>query len=182
MKSKKKLYEYKLNKVNPFLDETIQHVEKGEKTIFMGSKKSEMLINATTGEVEGSSLFAKRIKVDKAQFAKIYVNNLASWFDLSKTGIRIFAYIVNTLKPNRDSFMMSYDDCMEYTGYKSKKSISDGVKELIDNSFIARGENQYIFFINPTVFFNGNRVSFLRQYEIVEENILKEEERKKLKK
>ena len=165
----KKLYEYQLNKVNPFVDETVYHVEKGEKIILMGTKRADALIDGETGEIKAHSVFAKRMKIDRAQFAKIYINSLASWFDLSRTGIRMFAYILNKLKPNADSFILTYDDCMEYTGYKSRKSISDGLKELIENEFIARGVNQYIYFINPTIFFNGDRLSFLEHYEIEEQ-------------
>jgi len=163
-----KLYEYKLNTVNPFLSDTVNHIERGEKVIMMGNKDADMMINKD-GDIQAHSLFAKKIKIDKAQFAKIYLGSLAAWFELSKTGIRMFTYIVQTIKPNQDSFMLHYAKCMEQTGYKSKKSISNGLKELIENKFIARGENQYIYFINPTIFFNGDRITFLEQYEIKKE-------------
>lgn len=165
----KKLYQYSLNKVNPFLDETLHHVEKGKKLILLGTTK-DVFIDGESGETVASSVFAKKIEIDKAQFAKIYVNSLASWFELSKTGIRVFAYIVSTLKPDSDTFILDYESCKEYTGYKSKSSIACGIKELIENKFIARGQNQYIYFINPTIFFNGNRITFLQQYVLKNEN------------
>jgi len=164
----KKLYEYKLNKENPFLNETLYHVEKGKKSVLFGNKEGDYIMDKE-GEAVGHSVFVKRIDVDKAQFAKIYINNLASWFELSKTGIRIFAYILNNLKPNNDNFIFSYESCMEYTGYKTRKSIADGIRELIENDFIARGINQYIYFINPTIFFNGDRITFLNHYRIREQ-------------
>ena len=170
-----KLYEYKLNTENPFLNETAYHIERGEKVILMGNKDKDLMIDKETGDVQAHSVFAKRVKIDKAQFAKIYLGSLAAWFDLSKTGIRMFTYIVQMLKPNSDTFMLNYKKCMEQTGYKSKKSITSGLKELIENKFIARGENQYIYFINPTIFFNGDRITFLERYEIK-----KEKEQKKL--
>jgi len=164
----KKLYHYKLNEVNPFLENTFLHIEKGDKVLFFGHG-NEMMIDRETGEPLAHSVFAKKTKVDKAQFAKIYTSNIANMFGLSKTGIKIFGYVLKSIKPNSDMFIFSYKKCMEITGYKSKKSITDGLKELIDNEFIARGENQYMYFINPTVFFNGDRISFIQQYELKKE-------------
>jgi len=175
----KKLYEYQLNKVNPFLEDTVSHVEKGDKMIFFGDKKGDMMIGQD-GTVKGHNIFAKRTEVDRAQFTKIFTSHLSSWFQMSKTGLRIFAFIANNLKPNSDFFIFSYEDCMEYTGYKTKKSIADGIKELIENNFIARGANSYMYYINPTIFFNGNRISFLEQYEIKEAIEAKKEEQLKI--
>ena len=165
----KKLYEYKLNKVNPFIDQTIHHVEKGDKYIMMGSPEGDLVVGPE-GELKAHSVFLKKIKVDKAEFRKIYISSLAVWFGLSKTGIRIFSFIASIIKPNKDFFIIDFDDCMEFTGYKSRKSISDGIKELIENKFIARGRNQYQYFINPTVFFNGDRLTFLQQYHVKNDN------------
>lgn len=169
----KKLYQYEFNKINPFLDETVYQIDKGQKVILLGNKKSDMLIDNETGEVKAHTVFAKRIDIDKTEFRKIYVKSLAAWFDLSKTGIRIFAYILSVLKPNADSFMIDYDECMEFTKYKTRKSIADGIKELIENQFIARGKNQYLYFINPTIFFNGDRITFLKQFNIQDNPKLK---------
>jgi hypothetical protein len=55
---------------------------------------------------------------------------------------------------------------MNHTGYKSKKTIFTGLSELLENKFIARGNHPYKYFINPTIFFNGDRITFLKQYEI----------------
>lgn len=174
--SDKKLSDYKLNRVNPFIDDTIFHVDKGEKLILMGTKNSDLLIDSETGELKAHSVFAKRIPVDKAEFRKIYISSVSAWFGLSKTGIKVFGYILSTIRPNHDYFIMDYEDCMEFTGYKSKKSIIDGLREMIDNKFIDRGKNQYVYYINPTVFFNGDRITFLKHYEL-----RKEKETKKLK-
>lgn len=163
----KKVGEFLLNKQNPFLMDTAQHIEKGDKVILMSTDSADRVVSVE-GEVRGHSLFAKRIKIDKAQFTKIYINNIAVWFGLSKAGIRIFGYVVSILKPNNDSFNFDFQNCMEFTGYTARKTIITGMSELLENKFIARGANPYHFFINPTVFFNGDRVSFLERYEIKE--------------
>ena len=53
---------------------------------------------------------------------------------------------------------------MEYTNYKNKKSIYSGLASLVQNEVIARGKNEFHYFINPMVIFNGNRISFVKTY------------------
>jgi hypothetical protein len=36
----------------------------------------------------------------------------------------------------------------------------------MENKFIARGPNPYKYYINPTIFFNGDRLTFIEQYEL----------------
>ncbi len=161
----KKITAYTSNKKNPFLNETLYHVEKGEKVYLSASKDPDMII-ASDGEIRGYSLYARRIKVDKAQFAKIFINNIANWFGLSKSGIRVFGYIVSIVKPNKDEFYIDFEECMKFAQYKSKKTILSGLAELLENKFIARGKHAYHYFINPTIFFNGNRLTFIEQYQL----------------
>ena len=39
-----------------------------------------------------------------------------------------------------------------------------GLSGLIGSSIIARGKKDYLYFINPMVFFNGDRVTFAKTY------------------
>ena len=68
------------------------------------------------------------------------------------------------LKPNQDYFYFDLDECKEYTGYKSQQSVYNGLGGLISNEIIARGKKDYIYYINPMVFFNGNRIAFTKMY------------------
>lgn len=160
-----KLTNHGLNKVNPFLNDTIYHVEKGNKTVLIASKDPDLIIDSD-GNVKGHSILARRVKVDRAQFMKVYLTGLANWYDLSKAAIKVFAYIAHTLKPNGDSLDFDLEDCKAFTGYAAKNTIISGISELIDNKFIARGSNPYKYFVNPTIFFNGDRLSLLEQYEV----------------
>ncbi len=161
----KKIGDYSLNKANPFLDDTVQHIEKGEKTLLFGQKNPDLIVD-NDGSVKGHSLFARKVTVDKAKFMKVFMTGLSNWFDLSKAGIKVFAYVANQIEPNRDTFMFSLERCKGFTGYKSDKMIFSGLAELAENKFIARGENPFIYYINPTVFFNGDRLTFVEQYEL----------------
>ena len=117
-----------------------------------------------TGEVLGHTQFIRQIEVDEQQFAKLYLSNFSSFFDLKPQAIKVFGYILNQLVPNRDEFMFFIDDCMEYTQYKSDTSIRIGLTNLLKNEIIARGRNDSLYFINPMVAFNGNRITFAKTY------------------
>ena len=161
----KKVGDYSLNKINPFLEDTLQHIEKGEKTLLFGQKNPDLIIDSNS-QVKGHSLFARKVTVDKAKFMKIFMTGLSNWFDLTKAGIKVFAYVANQINPNRDTFDLDFDECKAFTGYKSDKMIFSGLAELMENKFIARGPNPFKYYINPTVFFNGDRLTFVEQYEL----------------
>jgi len=161
--SYKKITKYSFNKKNPFLLDTISHVVKGHKTIVMGKGKDTDLIIGKGGEVKGHSVFMKKTTVDKAEFRKLFVSKIPQFFGLNKAGIRVFGYVVSISKINIDQVYIDFDECMEFTGYKAKKTVLTGISELLENAFIARGKNPYHYFINPTIFFNGDRLSFLEQ-------------------
>ncbi|KAB5162161.1 hypothetical protein GAC73_31025 [Bacteroides thetaiotaomicron] len=46
----------------------------------------------------------------------------------------------------------------------SDKAIYKGLAELVQSEIIARGPNEYNWFINPLIVFNGDRVSFTKTY------------------
>lgn len=161
----RKVNEHGLNKVNPFLDDTVQHIEKGEKTLLFGQRNPDLIVD-NDGSVKGHSLFARKVTVDKAKFMKIFVSGLSNWFDLSRAGIKMFAYVANQVSPNKDTFDVDFDECKAFTGYKGTSTILSALAELMENKFIARGPNPYKYYINPTIFFNGDRLTFIEQYEL----------------
>jgi hypothetical protein len=169
----RKVNEHGLNKVNPFLDDTVQHIEKGEKTLLFGQKNPDLIIDSDS-QVKGHSLFARKVTVDKAKFMKVFMSGLSNWFDLSKAGIKMFAYVANQVTPNKDTFDVDFDECKAFTGYKGTSTILSALAELMENKFIARGPNPYKYYINPTIFFNGDRLTFIEQYEVEskEENLV----------
>jgi hypothetical protein len=68
------------------------------------------------------------------------------------------------LMPKQDIFNFFMDECLEYTNYNSEKSVYIGLASLLENKIIARGRNDTMYFINPMVAFNGDRVTFAKTY------------------
>lgn len=163
------LSKYELNKENPFLKEAVEQVQNNiVKKYKTASKTGEKAIlkayDESTGEILGHTQFIRQIEVDEEQFAKFYLSNFSAFFDLKPSAIKVFGYILTQLVPNKDEFMFLLDECMEYTNYKAKSSIFQGLGQLVESGIIARGKTDFLYFINPMVAFNGNRITFAKTY------------------
>ncbi len=166
----KKITNYKINDESPFISGLFDMEVSSRRRILAG-KSPNVIVNRETGDVEGHQVFAVLEKVDKEQFTKIFRKGLAGMFNLSKSGIKVFTYIASIVKPNADFVLFDMDECKEYTAYKTHGPIMTGLSELVEANFIARTKKHYIYYINPTMFFNGSRVTFMKMYQ--QETVLK---------
>lgn len=165
----KTLSEFERNMENPFIKQAVEQVQKNiVKKYKTASNTGEKAIlkayDENTGEILGHTQFIRQIEIDEEQFAKVYLANFSAFFDLKPQAIKVFGYILTQLVPNQDVFYFDREDCMTYTGYKSDKSVFIGLASLLSNEIIARGKNEYKYFINPMVAFNGSRVTFAKTY------------------
>lgn len=166
-KNTKQLRSFERHLENPFVEEAIEHIKVKKRTQMINAQSKNAIhyvVNSETGEVDGYSAFLKVIEVDEERFAKLYLAELGLLWELSKPAIRIFTYITTLLKPHSDRFIFTFDDCQEYTGYKSHNSITKGLVELIEKGIIARTKYHFEYFINPMIVFNGSRVTFAKTY------------------
>lgn len=164
-----RITDFPTNKENPFLKQAIEqiqgHVIKRSQ-MSTGSTKKAILqaVNPDTGEPVGYTSFVRQIEVDDDKFTKIYSSHLQAFFDLSKTGMRVLAYVMTCMRISRDTILFDIDEAMNYTGYKAHRSVYDGLAELLKAKIIARGKKDNIYYINPMIIFNGNRINFIEQY------------------
>lgn len=101
--------------------------------------------------------------VDSEQFTKFYFRSFRAFYDLKPASIRVFGFILSVIKADVDSFSFYIEDCMKETKY-SKTTIYRCLAELCRAEIIARGRNEYEYYINPMVIFNGDRVTFATTY------------------
>ena len=160
----KKITNYEINKESPFINELFD-LEVSSRRRILAGRSPNIIINEKTGELQGHQVFAVLEKVDREQFTKIFRKGLAGMFNLSKSGIKVFSFIATMVKPNKDSIIFEMDSCKKYTGYKTHAPIMTGLSELVESNFIARTEKHYRYYINPTMFFNGSRVTFMKTYQ-----------------
>ena len=152
---------------NPFVENALKEIQENtvKKVQYInGSRSAENVVVNQDGEIIAQSRFVRYIEVDEEKFAKIYLSQFGAFWDLSKTAIKVLGYVLNNLIPNKDIVYIDIQDAMKYTGYKEEKSLYKGIAELVNADIIARSTSYIKYFINPLIFFNGDRVTFATTY------------------
>ena len=157
---------------NPFIEDGILKIDKGKKTIIAGGTK-DVMVNSQTGEITGMALLHRVKVIDKNQFVKIYIDEVKSLFDLSKTGIRAFNYILTCMRMNEGQIYLNIHELVKYAEWSNTTQAYKGLGELIANKIIAPSVQPNIWFINPNVIFNGDRIAFIREFRMSEKKTIK---------
>lgn len=149
---------------SPFMEKltTIKHRNKTMKM----SREPIQFIDKSTGEISDTALFLHvKEEVDKESFVKIFKGQLRSLFDLNKTALKVAGYLMEALPINKDMVLFDLQECLEYTGFANKKSVYDGLAELLEKEILAKSDKINVFFINPSIAFNGNRMIIVNDYK-----------------
>lgn len=118
-------------------------------------------------------------EVDKDEFIKLYTKNMRVFFDLKPATQKVLQVILDAVQkaPNADCIYLHWFGVEEYTAANgttiSKASFHNAMKELLLKKFIAEAVEPHKFWINPHLFFNGDRMSFVREYRIKNEKDVK---------
>lgn len=177
-KSIKPLSRRKLPKfaTNPFIDNHLLNQLSGKKNVFYTQTQQTTVIDLKTSEITPArTQIIKTVKADKEQFVKIFTTHLKAFFELNQTAYKILQYVLYTVQQdaiNTDKVYLNLNTAQEYfesMGQKcSPASYYNGMKSLVEKLFIAETVNQNFYFINPKLFFNGDRIQFLTTFEIDE--------------
>jgi hypothetical protein len=155
-------------KDNPFLSQALERIQDNVITKYKNATNTgeTAILQAVDnqGEILGHTSFVRQIQVDEEKFTKLYLAQFSAFWELPSPAIKVFGYIMHQLKPKNDVFMFFMDECLEYTKYTSEKSVYRGLASLIDADIIARGRYDTLYFINPMIAFNGDRVTFAKTY------------------
>lgn len=133
-----------------------------ERTVKVGSARE--LVDISTGEVSNVNAIYQRKIVDSERFAKIYLDGLAKTFDMTKTAQRVFQSILKLCEKDTDSLWLNFMLVSKHDPDMPESTFYRGLKELLDREFIAHSDVPNKFWINPHLFFNGDRVKFITEY------------------
>lgn len=158
---------------NPFIDDELLLQLSGLKNVRYTQQSRNAIVDTATGEYEPATLqVIKTIKADKEKFVKLYTTHLRVFFELTANSNKLLQYIfhkVQTEAKDTDQIYINYTDADEfYTNHNLKISESaffKGLKELVEKQFLAYSIKTNIFYINPKLFFNGDRVEFITTFE-----------------
>ena len=153
------LNDYPIADVFPYIDTMVIDVNENS-----GSK----IIGSTTGEIstDGKTVSRRIISTmkDKKEFIKVFRESIKTILQLSSTAQKILWYIMDNLPINKNVVVITNETCMDACGFKNRKSIRDGIIELLDKNILTRSSARYQYWVNPIVMFNGDRIEFIREY------------------
>lgn len=101
---------------------------------------------------------------DRKEFIKLYRDGIRVMLGLSYTAQRVLAYIMDVMKPNSEYVEIITSTCMSVCGFKTPKSVRDGILELLDKNVIVRNPYTMRYWVNPLLMFNGDRIEFMKSY------------------
>ncbi len=145
---------------NPLI--TVREIVLKERTVKVGSARE--LVDTATGEVTNVNAIYQRKIVDSEKFAKIYLDGLAKTFGLSKTALRVFQSILQICDKDTDSIWLNFMVAVKVDPELPERTFYRGLSELIKHEFVAHSDVPNKFWINPHLFFNGDRVKFITEY------------------
>lgn len=144
---------------NPFLNEVISNKKVRGKTVSISTHPIDV------GVAEGKTAFIHiRKSIESEQFTKVYNDKIQRLFDLSQKAFKVFGFICKSLEMNKDMVFIDMDKAKKHTGYTSNKTIISAKAELIEKGIIARTISSNLYFVNISIFFNGNRLVIIEDY------------------
>lgn len=154
---------------NPSVGTALQSMNTRVKRISNPSGNEMILSNGRTGEiVTGVDLgFHQRVKVDKTQFVKLYIQGVSAFVGLSKAGARVLEAVISEVNKSVGKDMIFISPRIANDIYEIKKSsFMSGVKDLLTKEVLYEHIEENWYFINVNYIFNGDRLAFLKTYEL----------------
>ena len=111
-----------------------------------------------------SARIALTQKVDKETFIKVFKDSLKYIAQLSRTAQAVLWYIMDSLPQDRGYVVIDNMTVMDFCKFKTRKSVREGVVELLEKNFLTRTTVPKKFWVNPLVVFNGNRITYANEY------------------
>ena len=123
--------------------------------------KEELVVDPNSREMYTMKKVPKTMEEvhDPAVYTKVFQDQLEVLIGLSPASMKIVLYMICNMRPLSDFIVLSVPDLMVALDIKSHVTIKNSIMELLDTGIIAQqlGSN-IMFWINPNIFFNGNRV------------------------
>lgn len=156
---------------NPFVD--------GRFTVAMRNKSEVLdtagpmqLVASQTGEAIDVAEIRRVKTIDTERFVKLFVGQLDAFFDLKPGTVRLMTALIDELSQARyahgDTIYLNYarvSDYFERHNAKppAKATFFSSMAELTEKGFVAPSVDTNLWFVNPAIFFNGDRIRFVTE-------------------
>jgi hypothetical protein len=138
---------------------------------YVSSGTRRDLADPDTGEIQAAAVIRVIEDKDDEEFVKVFSAGVAAAYQLNRTAQRVFQAVLDEYQrtPMKSGFAESvtlywFDGGISgRTIGMSEKTFQRGLKDLLTNGFIYP-KIPNIFWVNPSLFFKGSRVIFMREY------------------
>lgn len=152
--------------VNPLVD--VRNVPVKRRLVSSGLKTD---LTDADGVIQGASVIHTLEEKDDAEFVKVFSAGIAASYDLSKAGQKAFQAVLAVYQaaPMSGGFAdtvylyWSGDSLSGQAMDMSDRTFRRGLKDLLELKFLAP-KTPNVYWVNPALFFKGNRVLFVRDY------------------
>lgn len=135
------------------------------KRVQIGDSHKGFVLDNGTGEIlgRGLSYYYEWEEVDKERFVKLYLAGLKQASGLSKAGLAVFEIVYAALResPGKDTVNLSQDESA-----LAPATFRRGLRELLEKEFLFRSPYDGTFFVNIRFMFNGDRLAFVKGYQL----------------
>lgn len=114
----------------------------------------------------GVKYWGKERVIDRRQYAKVYIEfiDLVVTEGLSMAGIKMLFFVLRMLKPGKNIVRFNIKVARRVTGYKSDKSVYEGLVDLIKIGVLARKEgSNEDFWCNHEFVWRGSREKMIKK-------------------
>lgn len=127
---------------------------------------SPIKVKTGIGEFQaGVKSLGRQVMIDRRPYVKVFdevIDHILT-FGMGVPGYRLLFYVFRKLEKGSDRIKIVPSMAKAVTGYKSDKSIYEGLNELIKLGLLAKVEGaKHHFFINPQMIFRGKRDGLIK--------------------
>lgn len=152
-------------KESPFINGSLVAVQGRKKNYTIAS--GAMTLSDKSGRIQGSVQHSITRIIDDTAFVKVFSDGIAGMYDLGSAGSKVFRFLFDEVQKNKDQDRMYlyFMDALEDPWKIPKTTFFKGMAELLDKDFLAKSSNPNMFFLNPSMMWNGDRFRFVQDYQ-----------------
>lgn len=99
---------------------------------------------------------------DSATYTKLFKGGKLKLAQLNSSGTKVLCYVMLNAVPNQEEICLHTQIVAKEMGYKDARSVYEGLVDLLNLGLLARKTGYgSCFWINPNLFFNGDRKKLL---------------------
>lgn len=149
MHKKPKIDEEKLNRGNPFVEKL---------SIPIVRKTKEEYKKQPSGDFE---LTDTHVHLEYTPFVRIFTTskNRLDFSELSMRSKELLMWIMYEVKAGDDWLWVNKERYMDENGVGSYNTYVTAIRELVELKFLAISTTKDVYYINPDMFFKGDRIS-----------------------